>query len=94
MFEECLCLQTRLNKLLFPILVCSFVVSGAQTSTASCQLVPDHAQPLAGARTSIAGLLHRNAPAVAGSKGDCVRRGLRELSRCGKKEALLIGEFL
>ena len=72
-FGECLCLQTRLNKVPFLTLVCSSVVSGAQTSTASCQLVPDHIQTLAGAPTGIAGLLHRHAPCMAGSKGDCAR---------------------
>lgn len=41
-FGKCLCLQTNLNKLPFPTLVCYSMVSGAQTSAAACQLVPDH----------------------------------------------------
>lgn len=65
-----LSLQTRLNKVLFPTLVCSSVVSGAQSSTASCQLVPDHTQPLAGAFTEmfVAGLGQRE----TACKGDPV----------------------
>lgn len=38
LLEERLCLQTRLNKVSFPTLICSCVVSGVQTSAASCQL--------------------------------------------------------